>query len=179
MWSSSSVEHGKADMYVTIWRHGEAGMAASDRERELTTRGRDDVGFGCHQFHHHCEARGIPHPQCILYSPWQRTSQTAEIIASAFSHATREACEALIPGRSPDAVDPVLQRLLDEGLVAHALLVSHQPLVSTLVDHYLGEAGLVPTLVPGGQATLDTAVAAAGCARLCFSAQPPEYEAWN
>lgn len=165
-------------MYVTIWRHGEAGMAPSDRQRELTTRGRDDVGFGCHQFHLHCEARGISHPQRILFSPWQRTAETAQIIANAFSHARQEACDALIPGCTPAEVDPVLQSLLDGASVEHVLLVSHQPLVSRLADHYLGTMGQVPPLVPGGEVTIELAVAAAGCANLCFSAQPPDYEAW-
>ena len=32
-------------MIVTIWRHGEAGRAISDRKRELTGRGTDDIGW--------------------------------------------------------------------------------------------------------------------------------------
>ena len=161
-------------MYVTIWRHGEAGTAASDRLRQLTPIGRDDVGFGCHQFHNHCESRGIPHPHIIWYSRWLRTTQTAEILASAFNHAQLQTHDALIPGSVPGRVDAALQALDTE---THVLLVSHQPLVSLLVDHYIGEHGRVPPLAPGGQATIEMAVAAAGCGTLCFSTQPPEYEA--
>ena len=165
-------------MYVTIWRHVQSGMATSDRLRELTIQGRDDVGFGFHQFHLHCEARGIPHPGRVLYSEWVRTTQTAEIIASAFTHAELQPSPALLPGGTLHAVDQALEAQ-QSGVLAHVLLVSHQPLVSLLVDHYLGSAGLVAPLVPGGQVTLEMDVAAAGCASLCFSAQPPGYEAWK
>ena len=166
-------------MHVTIWRHGQAGMAASDRLRELTAQGRDDVGLGCHQFHQHCESRGIEHPALILFSEWGRTTQTAEIIANAFNHARLQRCPALIPGRSVEDVDAELEALLEANKEAHVILVSHQPLVSMLVDYYLAAPGSVPPLVPGGQATLELEIAGRGCGSLCFSAQPPGYEAWQ
>ncbi len=168
-------------MYLTIWRHGQAGVASTDRARELTPVGVDDIGFGCQRFHEHCEARGVPHPAHIRYSAWERTRQTAELIARAYNHASLEAHEALLPGRQPPGVDDLLQALwgLESDVPAHLLLVSHQPLVSRLVDHYLGEAGLAPGLVPGGLATLTLEAAAAGCGRLLFLAQPPEYWVWS
>ena len=163
-------------MILTIWRHGEAGSAATDRQRELTDTGRDDIGFGCHQFHEHCEARSLPAPVLVLYSEWHRTTETADIIASAFTHARSERSPALIPGSSVAQVDRILQSCLEDSQCpAHVLLVSHQPLVSELVDYYLGEPGRVAPLAPGGLATLELDVAAAGCASLLFSAQPPEY----
>ncbi len=165
-------------MILTIWRHGEAGTAATDRRRELTDRGAEDVGFGCHQFHNLCEARGIPHPDLLLFSEWVRTTQTAEIIGLAFNHAPRERCAALIPGRRPADVEKALdERLQQTPPPRHVLLVSHQPLVSTLVDYLLGEPGRVPPLLPGGLATLEMDLPGAACASLCFSAQPPSYEA--
>lgn len=165
-------------MILTIWRHGEAGSAATDRLRELTDRGTEDIGFGCHQFHALCEARDICHPDLLLHSEWVRTSQTAEIIGLAFNHAPRESCPALIPGRQPADVEIALaDRLQRQPTLQHVLLVSHQPLVSALVDHLLGERGRVPPLAPGGLATLEMDLPAAGCASLRFSAQPPDYEA--
>lgn len=165
-------------MILTIWRHGEAGSAATDRLRELTDRGTEDVSFGCHQFHNLCEARGIPHPELLLYSEWVRTTQTAEIIGLAFNHAAGERCSALIPGRRPGDVETeLMRRLADAPSHKHLLLVSHQPLVSSLVDYLLGEVSAVPPLIPGGLATLEMEVPGAGCASLCFSAQPPNYEA--
>ena len=168
-------------MYLTIWRHGEAGVASSDRQRELTPTGVDDIGFGCQRFHEHCESRGVPHPQRILYSEWLRTTQTANLIARVYNHALLQACDALLPGRRPAQVDTVLGELAGagDGEGVHILLVSHQPLVSALVDHYEGERDRSPGLVPGGLATFDLAVPAAGGGQLLFIAQPPEYAVWG
>ncbi len=163
-------------MIVTIWRHGEAGSAARDRLRELTDRGRDDVAFACHRFHDTCEERGLGHPTRILHSAWVRATQTADIVASAFSHANMRPFEALAPGNGPRQVDEALHQLGPES-DDHLVLVSHQPLVSTLVDHYLGDPGRVPSLSPGGLVVLSLDVVAAGCGELLFWALPPEYEA--
>jgi phosphohistidine phosphatase len=165
-------------MIVTIWRHGEAGIAASDQQRELTGTGIDDVGFGCQQFHEVCMQRGLPHPERVLHSDWVRTTQTADIIASAFSHATMAPLSALTPGHTPAQIDAVLELLLaSDSVPQHLVLVSHQPLVSRLVDHYLGDSGRVPNLSPGALVTLQLEVAAHNCGQLLFWALPPGYEA--
>ena len=164
-------------MILTIWRHGEAGSAATDRKRELTAGGRDDIGFGCHRFFEHCSSRALPHPDLILFSEWRRTTETADIIAGAFSHATLQSNSALIPGSSVAAVEAMLQSLFAAAnCPGHVVLVSHQPLVSILVDHFLGDPGLVESLSPGGLACLQLDVVGAACASLEFSAQPPQYE---
>ena len=127
-------------MIVTIWRHGQAGRAPSDRLRELTGTGTDDVGFGCRQFHDACHARELPSPELVLHSPWIRTTQTADIVASAFTHAGMRALETLQPGSSVGVVELALADLMAaQPDLLHAVLVSHQPLVSCLVDHLLGE----------------------------------------
>jgi len=164
-------------MIVTIWRHGEAGRAVSDRLRELTVTGTDDVGFACHQLHDACYARGIPHPELVLHSAWVRTTETADIVASAFTHASMRPLRALQPGGSIHAVDTSLAELTaSDPKVQHVVLVSHQPLVSCLVDHYLGDDRRVPPLPPGGLVTLDLQVPAVDCGQLLFWALPPEYE---
>jgi len=165
-------------MILTIWRHGQAGKSAVDRTRALTDTGCDDIGFGCRQFHEACNSRDIPHPDTILYSPWVRTVQTAEIIAAAFTHA--RTCEepALQPGSDIPDVDAALTLLLQANAPpAHILLVSHQPLVSRLVDHYLGTTAQAPPLSPGGLLTLAIDTVGPGCGTLRFWAMPPEYEA--
>jgi len=164
-------------MIVTIWRHGEAGRATSDRKRELTGTGTDDIAYGCHQLHETCLQRGVPQPQLLLHSSWLRTTQTAEIIASAFTHARVKPLQALIPGCAPVEVDRALEGLEERDRVPHLVLVSHQPLVSRLVDHYLGLAGRVPALTPGGLVTLSLEVPAPGCGQLLFWALPPGFEA--
>ena len=160
-------------MILTIWRHGEAGSASRDEQRELTVHGADDVGFGCQQFHQACEGRGIAQPSRILHSPWLRTTQTAEIIAGAYSHAALAPSEALRPGATPEDVDCSLGAYAEDE---HLLLVHHQPLVSRLIAHYLDDAGLVPFLTPGAFASLALEVAAPACGTALFWAVPPEYE---
>jgi phosphohistidine phosphatase len=164
-------------MIVTIWRHGLAEDGVNDRLRNLTSTGRDDVGYGCRQFQHACRHKGLPPFTTILYSPWVRTTQTADIIASAFSTARSTADTALRPGSTLAAMDAVLSTLAADTAVQHAVLVSHQPLVSQLVDHWLGDASRVPSIPPGGLVTLSFAVAAPACATLVFWSFPPAYEA--
>ena len=165
-------------MIVTIWRHAEAGRAASDRERELTDAGMDDVGFACRQFHDACRARQIPQPDRILHSPWVRTNQTADIIAAAFTHATLAPTEVLQPGSDVKAVNNTLVEIgTGQDPQEHVLLVSHQPLVSYLLDHYLGESAVAPSLPAGGLATLALDTPARDCGRLLFWALPPEFKA--
>jgi len=163
---------------LTIWRHGAAGSAISDELRELTPGGTDDVGYGCRQFHDLCHARGIAHPDLVLHSPWVRTTQTAEIIDGAFTHALLRPLPALAPGGDVAGVDRALAALDAASTpVGHLVLVGHQPLVSRLVEHYLGSRGEVPALSPGGLVTLELEAPARGCARLQFWALPPEFEA--
>ena len=160
-------------MMLTIWRHGEAERAADDRLRQLTASGRDDISAGCDRFSVACSARGMPQPQSILHSPWVRALQTAEAISAAFSVCPVAAEQALHPGSDVTAVDAVL---CARETQKHILLVSHQPLVSALVDHYLGAVGRVPFLAPGGLVTMSLEMAASGCATLLFWAVPPNYE---
>ena len=160
-------------MILTIWRHGEAEDGINDRLRQLNGGGRDDVSFGCSQFRAACSVRGIPQPQIILHSPWVRTVQTAEIIAAAFLPSKVAAKQALHPGSDVAAVDAAV---CAEGIQEHIVLVSHQPLVSALVDYYVGEMGSVPFLTPGGLVTMSLDRVAPGCASRVFWAFPPTYK---
>ena len=164
-------------MMVTIWRHGEAGRAASDRLRELTDQGCDDIAFGARQFHEALETRALPAPEEILFSPWLRTAQTAQLLAAAFTHARATELPELRPGATVQAVEAALVATEDKVTAPrHVVLVTHQPLVSELVDHFLGAGNLVPPLTPGGFATLELDLPAPGCATLVFWAVAPEYE---
>ncbi len=164
-------------MIVTIWRHGEAGRAATDRQRQLTNRGVDDLRLGTRVFHRALEVRAIAPPECILFSPWTRTLQTAEIVASVFSRATLHEHSGLQPGSVVTAVDHCLDSLLDmPETPSHVVLVSHQPLVSQLVEFYLGPASDVPPLSPGALVTFTLDVPARDCGELVFWAAPPGYE---
>ena len=122
-------------------------------------------------------ASNVPHPDTILHSPLVRASQTADIIAAAFTHANVTAVQALQSGTKVVAVDEAVSRFIDTGYhQQHMLLVSHQPLVSNLVEYYL-EGGSAPFLAPGGLVTLSMGCLAPACGRLLFWAFPPEYRA--
>lgn len=163
-------------MIATILRHGEAGPAASDRERRLTSRGVAEIERAAPALAAACRSRGLALPSRVLHSPWERTRATAEIVAR---HLDIEAqpVDALAPGAATAQVDSVLQHIELSADAAHCLLVSHQPLVSQLADHYLGEPGLAPGLTPGALVTLSLDTVAPGCGSLQFWALPPAYQA--
>jgi phosphohistidine phosphatase len=164
-------------MIVTIWRHGTAEEGAYDRLRNLTRAGRDDIAQGCRQFQRYCKLRDIAPFSTIRHSPFVRTTQTAGIIAGAFTDAQMTAESSLQPGSALSDVDDLLYALAADTAVQHAVLVSHQPLVSQWVEHCLGDAARVPLLPPGGLVTLSFDVVAPSCATLLFWAFPPSYEA--
>jgi phosphohistidine phosphatase len=129
-------------------------------------------------FYQACRVRKVPQPQRILHSPLVRAAQTAEIIAGAFSRATVSTVMALQPGSPVVAVDAAVSGSIESNsYTQHVLLVSHQPLLSRLVEHYLAGTPSVPFLPPGGLVTLSLEVIAPACATLLFWAFPPEYEA--
>ena len=160
-------------MIVTIVRHGEAGDAHRDEDRELTYRGTDDISFGSHQLRELCTESSLPFPDQILHSSWRRATQSAEILEAAFA-ASIDIFDALLPGSTVGDVDEALTLL--PGGISHCVLVGHQPMLSVLVDHYLGDPGRVPALPPGGLVSLRLDTPARGCGDLLFWAMPPEYQ---
>ncbi|MAT92885.1 MAG: hypothetical protein CME59_09830 [Halioglobus sp.] len=164
-------------MIVTILRHGEAGPAAADRERRLTSRGVTDIERAAPVLVAACRSRALALPQRVLHSPWERTRATAQIVAQHLQVEARP-LDALAPGATSLQVDEALalQESEAEAPAQHCLLVSHQPLVSQLADHYLGEPGLAPGLSPGALLTLSLHCVAPGCGSLQFWALPPAYE---
>jgi phosphohistidine phosphatase len=163
-------------MIITVWRHGDAEQAIPDEQRELSGQGLDDIGFGCHQFAAHLHALNLPAPESVLCSPLLRTRQTADIIAAAFTHATLSDSEALAPGASVSEVDTLVSDWAETAATdAHLILVSHQPLVSLLLDYWTADPGMVPMLSPGALATIELAVAGPGQASVQFWCLPPDY----
>jgi len=165
-------------MIVTILRHGQAGAAPQDSLRTLTAQGREDVSLAAHKLLAVTGQSHLSAPALILYSEWLRTKQTAQIVAEKMPEASLQAADALVPGGTQAEVDALLEHICTtENAVDHALLVSHQPLVSELADYYLGQAGLIPPLSPGSLVTMEMEVPAYGCASLRFQLMPPNYEA--
>ena len=162
-------------MIVTIVRHGQAGNAATDEMRELTGKGVDDVSFASHRLAALCHERSLATPERILHSTWRRTSQTAQILSAGLAIPMAH-FDALLPQSCVGDVDRGFASMVASSEpTQHYMLVGHQPLVSELVDHYLGDPGLAPSLPPGGLVTINFDVVAASCGSLLFWALPPEY----
>lgn len=130
-------------MKVWVLRHGEAhNQAASDAARELTPRGREQVLRSA--------AHLLAEPlQAILASPYVRAQQTAELVHEALGFAQPiKTVPWLTPEQSPQQVaDRIAALELD-----NVLLVSHQPLVGTLLG--LLESGHLNHEHPMGTASL-------------------------
>ncbi|MEM1111763.1 MAG: hypothetical protein AAGI11_07635 [Pseudomonadota bacterium] len=150
-----------------------------DSERILTSQGRTDLATAVPRYLAALGKRGLPTPDRLVYSRWRRTAETARIINAGMGPLTMEQAEWLIPGSGIDDVAKAMDRHDDHngGVTAeHWLLVSHQPLVSRLIDYLLGSYGEVPPLSPGGLCCLEASHCGAGVGTLKFWAMAPYYE---
>lgn len=111
-------------MKLWILRHGEAqSQARSDAERELTAHGREEV------LNSAAHLLGQPLSR-IIASPYVRAQQTAELV-----HQVLGFSEPIItvPWLTPGSDPRVVLSRLDQYATEEVLLVSHQPLVGTLI----------------------------------------------
>ena len=111
-------------MKLWILRHGEAeAHARSDDQRNLTEHGRKQVLRSA--------AHLIGQPlDAIVASPYVRAQQTAELVHQALG-LTKPVVS--VPWLTPDSDPDQAIAALDALGLEHVLLVSHQPLVSTLL----------------------------------------------
>lgn len=110
-------------MKVWILRHGEAeGQAPTDAERNLTEHGRAEVLRSA--------AHLIGQPLgAIIASPYVRAQQTAHLVREALGFA---ADIRTVPWLTPEGNPAQVLEKLDSD--DNVLLVSHQPLVGSLVS---------------------------------------------
>ena len=124
-------------MQLCIMRHGEAEAeqrGIQDRERALTRVGAVGVQAAATMLQ-------TDPPELIIASPYLRTQQTADIVATSLGMKDFATSAAL---RSEAPLEGTLKLLngLDVNVV---LLVSHMPLVSLLVEYTCGErVGFMP-----------------------------------
>ena len=144
-------------------RHGEAeSNATSDSERQLTDSGRADIVQMATDY-----ADDLANVDIIWASPYQRAQQTAQLLSQELGKdiVTQD---FLPPGGNPIEVLGALEAYKHQTV----LIVSHQPLVGTLVD---GLAGLEPgryRMGTGSLAYLTIELYANGCCELCWLHQP-------
>ncbi|WP_327440114.1 phosphohistidine phosphatase SixA [Pseudomonas donghuensis] len=130
-------------MKLWVLRHGEAEPRAhTDAERRLTAHGREQVLRSA------AVLLGQP-PQVILASPYVRAQQTAALVHEALGFAKPV---QTVPWLTPDSDPQAVIAELDKLGVEEVLLVSHQPLVGTLVG--LLEHGHYRTPAPMSTASL-------------------------
>lgn len=137
-------------MNIYLLRHGQAGDAAVDSERNLTPHGTKEVRQSCEGL-----ARILPAPiDIILHSPLVRAVQTAEIAESVFQPVRGlQFCDALRPDGDFQLLSDRLASCPD---VSEVMLVGHQPLLGELISHVLlGEVRIEFPLKTAGMAALE------------------------
>lgn len=141
-------------------------FAASDAARNLTERGRADVVNTLS-----VRSDALKSVNCIIASPYVRAQQTAAIAAEYLSlPVTTEPC--LVPESSLFKLQQMLEPLLLEESDRVPLLVSHQPLVGSLVDWFCGLQPGYQVMGTSALAELQFDVVAASCADLLSLQQP-------
>ena len=118
-------------MKLWIMRHGEANpVIDSDANRTLTSRGHSEARSSAEEV----LRKGEP-PEVLLVSPYRRAHQTAVEVHSLMPEARLETVECLTPETAPG----IIVNYLIEIPETRIMLVSHQPLVSSLVELLSGQ----------------------------------------
>ena len=130
-------------MLLTLWRHGEAGYAASDAERALTDRGEAHVRSSAAAYLSWCRNTDVQVPSHCIHSPLVRTRQTSQLLGADMGFATLASDDRLAPGEQH-----YIQGLFLADDVDHQLIVGHQPYLSELINVWCDTAqyhGLSPS----------------------------------
>jgi len=133
---------------LTLWRHGEAGSAATDEARALTKRGGQEVAGLVEGYRQWMGDTAIVPVSSLLYSPLKRTEETALILQDGLQPISSKAWPALMPGAQPaDFSESDLEQH------SHSIMVSHQPFLSWAIQVWVDDDSL-PPLAPGGYSVL-------------------------
>lgn len=147
-------------MRLFVLRHGQAEpFQQSDFHRALTIHGRDEVTRRIST--HLTDLQGSHE---IWVSPYIRAQQTAIIASALLVNNKLKTKDFLIPESDP-------YTLIDElyaSQLESVLLVSHQPLVSRIINILCGENCFSPQMNTASLACIDLDVIAVGLGRLCW-----------
>jgi phosphohistidine phosphatase SixA len=132
-----------------MWRHGEAELSRPDEQRALTNRGEAQCHFMATGYEQWRLSRDLAPVATVLFSPYRRTRETAEVLSTVFESATVQEAGELAPGAR-------LERFASMPFAEddHVVMVSHQPFVSHAVAHWTDDATLAP-IAPGGYSVLE------------------------
>lgn len=137
-------------MQIYIMRHGQAEMmAASDKERPLTSFGRVES----EKMAAYLVGLGVSF-DAVWVSPYLRAQQTWQAVSTFFPDAVKQqTVKSLVPsGSARNCVNDILA--LQSTGVKSLLIVSHLPLVGYLVGELAPAAG-VPAFSPSTVAQLE------------------------
>ena len=147
-------------MLLTLWRHGEASSATTDKARALTPRGRDEVVAMAQGYSTWAVESALGPVSLLLHSPYRRTVETAELLGELLGPGSLKVDPSLAPGAYPEAFSEN-----DYTGHGHVVMVSHQPFVSQAIALWTDDVTLAP-LAPGGWSTLEITCIARGGATL-------------
>ena len=119
-------------MALYILRHGQAeAQVTTDEARQLTDKGRADTAKIMR-----ARSPGMSSVTQIWASPLVRAQQTAVIAASFFPHLHIQTTDLLVPEANPQGLMNWLDELFQSQTDSNQsiLLVSHQPLVGSLIN---------------------------------------------
>ena len=156
-------------MLLTLWRHGEAGSAATDEVRALTPRGREEVIAMARDYVAWADESALGPVSLLLHSPYRRTDETAELVGELLSPGNLKVDPSLAPGAYPEAFSEN-----DYSGHEQIVMVSHQPFVSQAIALWTDDIKLAP-LAPGGYSTLKITCLARGGATLLRHCPDPRH----
>ena len=123
-------------MKLLVMRHGEATPPVEkDASRALTTRGHAQARAAAEHVLLRLMSNGEVQPEILLASPYLRAQETAMEVQVLLPEVNIETAEYLTPEASPVKLIDYL-KLRSERCV---MLVSHQPLVSLLIEYTTGQ----------------------------------------
>ena len=160
-------------MLLTLWRHGEAGSAATDEARALTARGREEVVAMARDYVARADEWALGPVSLLLHSPYRRTVETAELLVELLRPGSQKMDPSLAPGAYPEAFSET-----DYTGHEHIVMVSHQPFVSQAIALWTDDVTLAP-LAPGGYSMLEITCLARGGATLLRHCPDPRDLASN
>lgn len=151
-------------MELFILRHGQAeAYNANDASRQLVERGRNQVAQIVQ-----LSLNDLQFLNQIWVSPYVRAQQTAQIAAGYLNAVQQYSQDLLLPETDPQLLIRQLQASESKSL----LLVSHQPLVSRLVDILCGAAPGYHSMGTAALACIDLEVPGAGLGHLRWLRHP-------
>jgi phosphohistidine phosphatase len=145
-------------MKFYLMRHGEAeAFAASDQARQLTSQGSQKVRERILALK--ASLSGV---DCIVHSPYVRTTQTANIVADVLNITDVSSSDFWVPNADPLCALESIEAYVDNS----PLFITHMPLIASVEAISTGDNNYPLAFECGEISELSTVWPAAGLAKL-------------